>query len=344
MPEHIHPLATEAARLGVSSSTLSEAVSKGRRCAGVEVVSRARFDARSGRCVGFVPAEDETYYRNGVDAPVPLTAEEAEAVKRGHLTPEQAEEEARARVEAERDEPEPPNPSPAVAQTAPTVGGGHEMTTEELVERRAAELAAERLAERAAERRAAELVAEVEGAEPDEPEPSDEDEDDAYEEAAAWVAELSESDRAAFVREFGRDVIEDEVEAAAEARAVDIANDVLSSHGLGPVVSAAADGTGLYRNGPDEGDGAGVGEDLVARGAEAVESVIDGASETADDALDQEGSALSAVAGGLFHGFTFGIFDSEDAEADDGTDDEGDADGSADEADGSAGTERRQAA
>lgn len=77
----IHTLKQEAKRLGVSSSTLSEAVKKGRQCAGVDVVSRARFDAASGRCVGFVPAPSAVYRaaRSGGVVQQLLTREELDA-------------------------------------------------------------------------------------------------------------------------------------------------------------------------------------------------------------------------------------------------------------------------
>jgi len=66
----------------------------------VDVLSRARFDGETGRCIGMVPRE--TYYRNGPPEVVaPLTADELHAVQRGDMTREEAEEQARDRAEFE---------------------------------------------------------------------------------------------------------------------------------------------------------------------------------------------------------------------------------------------------
>ena len=226
MPEHIHPLSTEAARLGVSPSTLSEAVSKGRQCAGRDVMGRARFDAKSGRCVGFVPADDYgTYAHADVPAPAPLTAEEAAAVQRGDLTPEQAEEEARARV-AGASAPSVPVEAYATNPGRWANNPGEWEDEEARIERRAAEIAATQLAEREAQRRAAEKVAQAQPApvaavapvaagddepEDDEPEDTEAGELDAYEEAAAWLIEMNQDDRRAFILEYGETYIEEEV-------------------------------------------------------------------------------------------------------------------------------------
>jgi hypothetical protein len=226
MLEQIHPLATEAARLGVTSSTLSEAVSKSRGCANrsaEDIRDRARFDARSARCIGFVPAE--SYARNGdVLAPAPLTAAEIEAVRLGNLTPEEAEDEARARVAAEQ-RPAAPSAGPEAYATNPgrwAHNPGEWEDEEARIERRASEIAAAQLAEREAQRRAAvqvtqaqpapvpasDVAGDVEDDEDDEPESDDED---AYVEAELWFVQMNEDDRRAFILEHGETFIEEEV-------------------------------------------------------------------------------------------------------------------------------------
>ena len=359
MPEQVHPLATEAARLGVSSSTLSEAVSKGRRCAGRDVLSRARFDARSGRCIGFVPAaEPETYYHNGVPAPVPLTLEEVEAVKRGDLTPEEAEAEARARLAQEADddqapeEVEPdddgPTPTPPPAQRQPVE------TEAERIERRAAELAEERRIERAAEARAAELLAEAETDEieaemPDEyDEPDDESDEDPVEECAAWWDELTGAERRLFIERHGAD----ELERLVEARAVEIVNDELEEAGLPLVESvngrimrqtSADDRLQFVYRRVDEGDGfepieSFDADELATMDADELMDrtgyaryTADELAELTDDERDGFGiedaadvvlsgpGFLAAAGTGFLHGLTLGLFAGDDDEDDDET-------------------------
>ncbi|MEM1044375.1 MAG: hypothetical protein AAGI91_17335, partial [Bacteroidota bacterium] len=157
-------------------------------------------------------------------------------------------------------------------------------------------------------------------------EPDEEFEEDPYDEAAAWLAELSEADRRAFIREYGADVIaserspsmlgstpvatvpEETPEAAAERvrAALEAMDPDALAEILGPKVEAriterayeiandVLESEGLEPISEVQIDGESVyknGESITERAVDAVADAVDGAGEVVAAAIDTVDSA-----------------------------------------------------